>query len=381
MTKNGLREPSYAALALTFASLGDAFLYPFLPMNNISVGIPLAFVGVLLSINRFARILFNGVTVRLASSFGLRKVMIAAVSIAIISTMGYAVASGILAWVVLRICWGLSFSALRIGVIGYSLQSTKQGLALGVSRSLQEIGPMLSLLIAPFLISEFDVVTTFLVLSLLSLPALYFAINLDGDQQPPAHPSPFFVRMPTNFNAITLISATLVDGILVVVLGMLFLRHSQNITPLMAMTLAAFYLGFRRACLVVLSPLGGWAADKYGFEKVFNVSIVFVIVGLALLASGWIAAGAAIVFAFYSISAAITAGSLSQGLSYPLSAVSENATWRDIGAAIGTLIGGFLIVSPYVTYVLLFGIFSLVALVILHQWPSLRTSKLSASWK
>jgi DHA1 family multidrug resistance protein-like MFS transporter len=308
--------------------------------------------------------------------------MIAAVSVAILSTMGYAVASGILVWIMLRICWGLSFSALRIGAIGYSLKSPKQGIALGVSRGLQEIGPMLSLFLAPFLITQFDVVTIFLALALLSIPALYFALNLrDADPEPAMYPSPFLFRRPSTFNSITLVLSILVDGIVVVVLGILFLRYSPNFTPLMATTLAAFYLGFRRVCLVVLSPFGGWAADKYGFDKVFNISIVLVIVGLALLASGWVAAGSAIVFVFYSISTAITAGTVSKDHSHPLSAVSENATWRDIGAAVGTLIGGFLIMSPYVTYVLLFGIFSLVALTIRHLWPSWRTPKLLTSWK
>jgi hypothetical protein len=38
----GIKASAFAALALAFASFGDAFLYPFLPVNFESVGIPVA---------------------------------------------------------------------------------------------------------------------------------------------------------------------------------------------------------------------------------------------------------------------------------------------------------------------------------------------------
>src|SRR5688572_25959768 len=106
-----LRTPGFAALALAFASFGDAFLYPYLPLKSADVGIPVVWVGMLLSINRFIRIFTNTLIVNLFSKYGLRLVTIVAVVFAIVSTAGYGLASGIISWIVLRVLWGLSFSA------------------------------------------------------------------------------------------------------------------------------------------------------------------------------------------------------------------------------------------------------------------------------
>src|SRR5690242_19868463 len=94
----GLRASAFAALALAFASFGDAFLYPFLPVNFESAGVPVMGVGLLLSINRFVRIVANTVIVHAFARYGLRSIMIVAVTMAIMSTLGYGIATGLVAW-------------------------------------------------------------------------------------------------------------------------------------------------------------------------------------------------------------------------------------------------------------------------------------------
>ena len=168
---------------------------------------------------------------------------------------------------------------------------------------------------------------------------------------------------------------------MIVVLGLLFLHYKENITLLAATTLAAFYLGYRRICLVVLSPAGGWIADRFGLDKVFNVSIALVILGLLVVISGWIATGTVIVFTFYSINAAITPGTASRNQSNSLAAVAENATWRDIGAAIGTLIGGALITSPYLPNFLLIATFGLLILLMTLIGTVQRAFRFFYTWK
>ena len=339
-------------------------------------------VGILLSINRFIRIVSNSLMVDLFARYGLRIVMILAVSVAILSTLGYAFSTGVVAWLLFRASWGLSFSAMRIGTLGYALQHARQGTALGISRSLQDSGPMLALLIAPFLLSRFESQTIFILLSILSLPALCFALSLpkvDDRTQPTSTRT--FLKLPSAFNSITLLSAIVIDGIVVITLGVLFIHYREDITPVIATTLAAFYLGYRRICLVIFSPGGGWLADRIGINKVFNISIALVLVGLLFLVFGWIATGAVIVFTFYSINAAITPGSASKGQAHSLAAVAENATWRDIGAAIGTLLGGFLISSPYLNHVLVFAIFGLLILLLVHLGTAQRALKTLYLWK
>ena len=352
----GLQAPVYSALALAFASFGDAFLYPFLPLHGERLGMSVAWIGILLSINRFARIFTNGLIARACAIYGFRTVTIMAVVVAILSTAGYGFASGIALWILFRITWGLSYSVLRISAISYSLDHERQGFSLGLSKSVQEAGPMLTLLIGPPLLFQLDTDIIFVVLSIASLPGLYFACMLPRKF---SETTPFsfkkFAKIPSAFNLLTFCSSILIEGIVVVTLGVLFLKYSNHISVLTASILAASYLGYRRICLIAFSPFGGWIADKYGLEKVFVVSVIMVLMGLACFTAGWIELGAIIVFAFYSILSALTPGAASAKGKHSLEAVSENATWRDIGAALGTLTGGLLLESNLIMAFLMGG--------------------------
>jgi MFS transporter, DHA1 family, multidrug resistance protein len=378
----GISAVAFASTVLAFASLGDAFLYAFLPVNNSLVGVPVVWIGVLLSINRFVRIISNGFMVHVFARYGLRIVMIGAVVLAILSTGGYAIATGVFAWLIFRICWGLAFSAMRIGGLGYALQSSRQGIALGISRSLQEAGPMLALFFAPFLLKVFNPQQTFIALAIFSSPGIYFALKLPRIQDTTqALGTKRLLPFPSVFNSITLVSAILIDGILMVVLGILFMRYNSDVSLTAATTLAAIYLGYRRLCLVVLSPAGGWLADKFGLEKIFTVSLVLVIAGLFVLVSGNIAVGAVMVFTFYSVNAAISPGTVSKNHPHSLAAVAGNATWRDIGAALGTLVGGLLITSPHLSTILLIFIFGLMILLLVHLRTAEKALKVLYLWK
>lgn len=377
----GLKASAFAALALAFASFGDAFLYPFLPLNFNAVGIPVVWVGMILSINRFVRILSNNLMVLAFSRYGLRSIMIIAVLVAITSTFGYGLATGILAWLILRIMWGFAFSAMRIGTLGYAIQHERRGLAFGASRSLQEVGPLLSLLMAPILIRYIDSRTAFYFLSVLSLPALYFAWKLPvNDEKTQPTESRTLLHWPSAVNLTTFVSAIVIDGIMIVVLGILFLYHRDKISLVTATTLAALYLGYRRICLVALSAAGGWIADRLGMERIFNLSLVLVILGLLVILCGWTGTGAVIMFTFNSINSAITPGYASQS-ARSLSTIAENATWRDIGAAIGTLLGGVLIFSQYLGAILIVAALIMVFLLIAHLGTTRKAFKLFYLWR
>jgi len=377
MNERNLKATAFAASALAFASFGDAFLYPFLPVNNHLVGVPAVWIGVLLSINRFVRIFSNSFMVHLFSKFGLRAVMLCAVVLAIVSTAGYAIATGAIIWLIFRIVWGLSFSAMRIGTLGYSLSHSRRGLALGISRSLQETGPMAALLLAPFLLTRFEVRDIFLLLAAFSLPALWFAWHLPkAEDKTPVTERDLYPGLPSTLDALTLLSAIVIDGIIVVVLGILFLQYQDDVSLTAATALAALYLGYRRVCLVVFSVAGGWVADRLGLHKVFNISLALVILGLIVLIAGYIAIGAVVVFTFYSINAAITPGAVLMQRENSLGRVAQNATWRDIGAAIGTLTGGLLIGSSHITMVLSSAVVGLFILLLAHLGVVQRTFRI-----
>ena len=379
--KNGYKAPVYASLALAFASLGDAFLYPFLPVNAELVGVPVMWIGVILSINRFIRIFSNTWMVHLFARHGSRLVMVIAVALAIASTAAYALASSIFLWLSLRVVWGLSFSAMRIGTLGYALQHKRQGFSLGLSKGIQETGPMIALCLVPLLLFYFETAATFFVLAVCSLPALYFSWKLpENTNSVTPIGGKIFHRIPSVVNSITFAAAFIIDGVIVVILGVLFLHHKGELSLLTATALAAIYLAYRRICLVIFSPTGGWIADIVGLGKLFNFSLLAMIVGLFVLLAGWVDLGAIILFTFYSVHSAITPGKVSEQQPNALMAAAENATWRDIGAAFGTLAGGLLLTSDYTITMLMIATFFLTVLFFVHGWKS-TTIKLSYIWK
>src|SRR5688572_16017351 len=165
---SGLKTPLYSSLILSFASFGDAFLYPFLPQHAEVMEIPVVWIGVLLSINRFIRILFNPVVVKLFARYGVRTVTITASVMAIVSTVGYGLGWGLVSLILFRLIWGMAYAIMRISTMAYAFGHEYIGVSLGVGKSIQEAGPMLALWLGPLLLNYFSATNTFFLLALIS---------------------------------------------------------------------------------------------------------------------------------------------------------------------------------------------------------------------
>jgi len=369
----------YASITLAFSSFGDAFLYPFLPIHAEKVGIPLVWIGVLLSINRLIRIFSNQILVGAFRRFGFRYITVGAAVLAIGSTAGYGMGWGIAGWLVLRVLWGISFSALRISSLGYALEHSRPGFSLGISRSIYELGPMFALVAGPFLLKAWSPSITFIALAAASLPAVYFAWKLPELAQPiPARKIKLF-RLPSTFNLLTFIATFLVEGMLIVLLGQL-LAADHHLTPTAVTAMAAAWLAFRRVSFLVFAPLGGYLADRWGFQRLFSGSVIFISLGFGLLLLNYPFAGLSIIFMANSIHAALAPGGASQGEEDKVTAVAENATWRDTGAALGTLAGGLLLSSDHLNITFILILFLLLAILCMHLKRSTYFIKKLFSW-
>jgi hypothetical protein len=308
-------------------------------------------------------------------------ITIGAAIVASISTLGYGIADGIVVWIFLRICWGLSYSVMRIGSIAYALQQPHQGFALGISKGIQEAGPMLVLFLTPVLL-YYNPKTIFLTLAIISTPAIFFAYQLSNScDKTPSAKGRFILQLPSVVNSISFLTATIIDGIIIIILSVLFLQGSTMLSTSQATALAAFYLGYRRICLVLISPLGGWITDLFGIDNIFIGSLILVVVGLTCILIGWTKTGVIMAFTFYSIHSTITPGIISKSQSNSLSAIAENTTWRDIGAAIGTLLGGALITSSYISFYLSAAILILVISVLAYWGTTQKPIRFFQVWK
>lgn len=336
-----LKPSVLSALTLAFASLGDAFLYTVLPVNGEQMNVPVAWIGFLLSINRFVRLIANQVFAYLFNRFGFKQLTIMAAMFSVITTFAYSISNLLLVWITARIIWGLCFSALRMSAVSYALANDKRGLSLGISKGLQELGPVISLLLGPLLLKWMNPSTSFIVLSLASVPAIILSFYLP-DLKHKLFDYTFNIKIfPSFFNFLSFWSSFFVQGILIITLSKLFAYQNLSLVELTA--IAGFYLVYRRICTVFIAPAGGFLADKWGIDQVFLSSTVFTIAGLFLISIGIVEVGIIIAFTFHSIAGALGPGNAITGSGNHLKAISANSTWNDMGAASGTLLAGFVV--------------------------------------
>lgn len=354
----GLKHPVYSSLTLSFASLGDAFLYPFLPQYSELMHIPVVWIGLLLSINRIIRIVFNPFVVKIFGRYGFRQVTIAASAMAILSTIGYAAGWGLIALLFFRVIWGMAFAILRISTLAYAMQYENPGVSMGLSRSVQEAGPLFSLWAGPLLLVYFPGPEIFFLLGLFSIPSLLYAFLLPDLSRGVSTQTPGFV-FPSLLNTATFFISFVIEGMLIVVTG-LFLSYNNTALSYAAIAiLAAGYLAYRRICFIFLSPVSGAIAERLGFTTVFLLTMLMIVAGLILLLNGWIATGLVLIFAFNSVNSTIAPGVAAEKETDKLRAVAANASWRDIGAAGGALAGGLLLPGRF-----LFGSFAIATFIL-----------------
>ncbi len=368
----GLKYPLYSSITLSLASFGDAFLYPFLPQYAEVMEIPVVWIGVLLSINRFIRILFNPVAVKLFARYGVRTVTITASIMAIVSTVGYGLGWGLISLVLFRLIWGMAYAILRISTLAYAFEHEFIGISLGISKSVQEAGPMLALWLGPLLLNYFSATNTFFLLALISIPSLIYAIALP-DLKYALSTKKMTFSIPSLMNLMTFGVSFTVDGMLIVVTGLFFAKNNSSLTALVITSFTASYLAYRRVCYILFSPAVGMISEKVGFIKLFNFSFLMIIAGLSLLMMGWVPAGMIITFTFNSIYSTIAPGAVADQKEDKIKAVASNASWWDIGAATGALTGGALLSATFLSETFMIAIFILVFLFIIKFWKIHRT--------
>ncbi len=117
MNSSPRRVLTILGIGTAVSLLGDSTLYTVLPDPQVALqaAVPFAQVGILLGVNRLARIFFNIPAGGLIDRFPRRPLMIGSLAIGALSTLTYALGHGF--WVMLagRILWGAAWSGLWIG--------------------------------------------------------------------------------------------------------------------------------------------------------------------------------------------------------------------------------------------------------------------------
>ena len=175
--RSSFRGAIISSGVVAFAGLGDALLYPVLPIYGKEMGFSVFVIGLLLSVNRFVRIIANTPIANIVAKFGMRKVLIICSGLAVITTIFYGIEWGLASFFIARILWGLSYSGLKIASLNYAAQvKNASGLAFGISRSINSLGALFALLFCPMLIASVGVKNGFFTVAAISLVGVILAL-------------------------------------------------------------------------------------------------------------------------------------------------------------------------------------------------------------
>jgi MFS family permease len=333
-----------ASLAMAVGGMSDAFLYAYLPVHSTSLGIGAIALGMILSINKFVRFFFNRWVNALAHTLGLRNILLAALIIAAITSLSYQFAMPLWLWLLSRTTWGAAYAMFRFSSVQYADIAPSKGKAIGLTTALRELGPIAAYFIGPFILSKYGPQTTFtaaFIFTLMCIPLVYRLPLMKSDT---SHPHTFKFQKGNWLDAWTFLAAFLVDGLIVVAMSLLInFKDHQNTDNILWIT--AGFIAIRRVLQMLIAPISGWLIHHFGYKKTFMASAFAFIPGLLLLLADYSTTG----IIFLSLAAVIN------NVTLPLFALNAKntadnyntftklATAKDIGGAIGALIGVWLV--------------------------------------
>lgn len=362
-------------------------LYNVLPAQVQAFQVPVGLVGVLLSANRFVRLASNPLAAWAFRRFGLVKPLVASVVVAVATTAAYGVGQGFAVLLVARLLWGVCFSVLRLGGYLVVLEEGGEhslGRLMGFFRGGWRAGSVIGVLAGGIMFDLTGRTTSFLAVAavgLLGLPAALalgrrpqgsaapVAVGQGGaDPDGAAHqsqgqpqtgwgatdaPAPEMnvgsrrKLLVVNFTSFVLYFT--IGGLVVTTLGLLLAqRLGPGATIAAAMggiaTLNGILLAVRHLADVA-APYLGHLGDRLGREQVLATSVAICLAATLLLAYPVVIGVtlAMVLVAFVATSAALTTLDAMAGRLAPVhrraQVMSRYATWQDVGAAAGPLLG------------------------------------------
>ena len=338
-----LRNVWLSSWVLSFSLLGDALLYVVLPVHADDFGVSMIVIGFLLAVNRVIRIFAYGFIANLAERIGAKRLCLIAAATASLSTFGYGLFDGVIALTLSRMLWGLSFAALLLVTLTFAtVNSEKTGARIGISRSVEQVGPLLALTVGAWLTAIVGPRDVFIYLGIATSFAAFLALMLNDKAQPVRLKKPIirnvvFTR-PDTLDLLIFWMGAGIDGIFLVTISLMW---AQYLSVQMAILIGGSILASRRICEIVIAPMAGNIADKIGIRIPLLASLSLAIVGFSLVGFGLLILGSiALVLTRAALGTLFPAAVAKIYSKNKVAALARNQTWRDIGAAIGPLIAG-----------------------------------------
>jgi MFS family permease len=327
------------ALVIALAQMGDSLIYAVLPLYADAFGVSLFVVGILLSLNRWVRLLANSIVAHFTHRIGVRPMMIVAATTAALSTLAYAIATHEVVLMGARVLWGISFAALNLAVLSYAVcDRANAGKRVAVNRTALGIFQVLSLAGGTALVALVGPRDVFLIVAGFGLVAMLLSLRLPVLDIDDGRAAGFTLPRPGRLDLWGFALGLVIDGIFIVTLALLLKDTRLPVAPVVA---TGLLLATRWGMEVVTAPLGGALADRFGARPLAMLSGAALVGGLVLIALGHEFAGSVLVVTtrglFNTLVPVMVAERARTGL---LASQATYSTWRDLGAAVGPVVAG-----------------------------------------
>ena len=338
--------------AVALSLFGDMAMYVILPVQYAELGLSAIQVGVLLSANRWVRLVTNQVAERMLRRYSGKVLFPAALLIGSILAAAYSTAPAFVVLLVLRMVWGLCWSFIRhtgvmttIGIAG----SERAGRLMGIYVGLLQAGFVAGTFVAGLLFDGTGFRTTFLLAAAMSLAAVPTAV-LSSRRSQVSMRGPRIGYGQSNTGMLSLairgfIVSLVGSGLIMSTLGFLLRNHfgdavSVGAAVIGVTTVNGILLAAQHLINGIGSPLFGILIDRHGLLRAQYVG--FAASGAALLALAVFQSTSLLVplVIVFFVSAAVSRLAVeSQAAVAGPRAYSRLATATDLGAAIGPVLG------------------------------------------
>ena len=373
-----LRRPSrttvFTATATALSLLGDQALYALLPLYFQEIGLLPIQVGILLSANRWVRLLTNHLAERLVDRFPVNLMLVLSLALGALLSLAYAYISSFLVLLVARCLWGLCWSFIRhISVMGVASSTEPQNLGqiMGFYNGISHIGSVLGIVLGGILFDLIGFSTTLALFCLFSLFAVPFAMR-SGIQT-----SSIITDPQQNNQSSTRYSALLCcgfcigsvgPGLIMSTLGFILLSRYGTEVALMGFvvgiaTLNGLLLGCRWVLETLGAPFYGALIDRTGIRLGAPLCFLGGMIVMLLLNLSENLAGLALgMIVFFMCGTALSTVVSAEASRQGAKVFARYATAGDLGAAFGPVIGWGayeLIGTPNFVFVLGAGLYAI----------------------
>ncbi len=320
-------------------------LYSVLPVYYGALGITPIEVGIVLSANRWVRLLTNELAHRMVTLTNQRVLFVGALGLGVVTTIAYVATSYFAVLLGARLAWGLAWSFIRhFGVqsLMQDVAATRVGRTMGVYNGISRAGSVAGLLGGAVLVDLYGFTAGLLMLALVSLLSL--PLGARGFRRFETTEAQRTASINNAYLPLGFVLGIVGPGLVVGVLGAVLVPYVATDGWLTAATVTGVLLGVRYLLDSVAAPYLGGLTDRWGVRR---ASMRFFLLGGCCLAIASLQPGFAMlvlgVIGFFVSATALQAGITGTASRLGSASFARFVTASDFGSASGPVIGWLLV--------------------------------------